>query len=646
MLSHRTLVAAVCAFGALVLAAPARAADSCVSASGTPGCFATIQGAHDDAGTVDGDRINIEAGTYSEDQIVVTKGVQLIGAGGTTIIDGGDAVNLPSAGTLRLNALGDDIGVANLTIRNAGTTGASPGDETTAAITVKGVGALGRTYRITNIEIQGRGATGNDYGLWADNSDVDLEVHGNTITGTGFNPVLLEKHRGASDFDTNFIRGATTSSTVIFLMSYGDDRVSAPQRFTNNDIGNGSTGISVNGAFGGGADEGGFRDVEIAGNTITDTANGIRLSNQSTEASGANGVIFEPVITDNRLFPLAASGTGVDVIGSVVRPRISGNQIVDYDVAGARFASAVAGHGQVGADLVGNAFFGNAAAVENASGDHVGAHDNWWGCNEGPGAAGCQTIAGGDVHADTWLVLRASATPPSIETGGEVASIDTDMTTNSAGTGVLVGPSGPEAAFSTTLGTIGASPSAMFLGTASTTLTSGATAGTAQVDVTVDNETITVPVTFTEPPDDTGTQTGTSSGSSTPGAGPTTIVVTSPSLGGTVLAPALRLVNPDLTGVYPSGRFFLHAVVQGPGTLLARGTVARPGASAGNRLAGRRYTVRGATVVRLRMRLPRSARRALNRGRRVTARLAVTFTPRGGGTPLTRGVALRLARRG
>jgi hypothetical protein len=344
------------------------------------------------------------------------------------------------------------------------------------------------------------------------------------------------------------------------------------------------------------------------------------------------------------LFPgAAAPGTGIDVVGGVVRPLLSGNWITDYDVAGVRFTNAGAGHGQAGADLEGNALFGNAVGVQNATAEHVGAENNWWGCNEGPGAAGCDTTAGPDVHADPWLVLRASATPPSIETGGEVASIDADLLTNSDGSGVLVGPTGPTAAFTTTLGTIGPSPTGMVLGTASTTLTSGATAGTAQVDVTVDNETVTVPVTFTAPPDDTP---ATTSPGSTAGAGPTTIVVTSPSLGGPVLAPALRLINPDLTGVYPSGRFFVHAVVQGPGTLLARGTVARPGGAAGNRLAGRRYTVRNANVVRLRMRLPRAARRALNRGRRVTARVTVTFTPRDGGPPLTRGIALRLGRRG
>src|SRR4051794_10348156 len=116
------VLAAAASLLALASAAPAYAADSCVNTTGSGGCFTSIDDAIADAGTGNGDTITVAAGTYQEDQVLVDKGVSIIGAGaGKTIIDGNDA-SLGSTGVLRLTGNADQT-VRGLSIREIGGVG-------------------------------------------------------------------------------------------------------------------------------------------------------------------------------------------------------------------------------------------------------------------------------------------------------------------------------------------------------------------------------------------------------------------------------------------------------------------------------------------------------------------------------------------
>jgi len=127
--SHGAVVALLIALFALVLLAQhAKAASHCVNPAGSGGCFASIQAAIDDAGTVDGDTIAVAPNnplqtTYQE-HITVGKNVTIIGTDATTtIVDGtnnGTTFTINVGKTVSISGVTITTG-SPLTIDNGGT---------------------------------------------------------------------------------------------------------------------------------------------------------------------------------------------------------------------------------------------------------------------------------------------------------------------------------------------------------------------------------------------------------------------------------------------------------------------------------------------------------------------------------------------
>ena len=149
----------------------------------------------------------------------------------------------------------------------------------------------------------------------------------------------------------------------------------------------------------------------------------------------------------------------------------------------------------------GNRLVGNDDGIRSTN-PAVDAENNWWGCNGGPGAAGCDTVDG-SVDADPRLVLGLSANPTSIATGGASSQLTAEIGANSAGQPVGSDVfDGEDVVFATDRGTI--QTPRTFAGTTATgTLTSGASAGTATVSGTYDNQTSQAQVTFVAPEPET-----------------------------------------------------------------------------------------------------------------------------------------------
>ena len=146
------------------------------------------------------------------------------------------------------------------------------------------------------------------------------------------------------------------------------------------------------------------------------------------------------------------------------------------------------------------------------TGGTVTAENNWWGCNDVPGAAGCDTVSG-TADVDPRLDLKVTATPATI-LGGGTSSVKADVLTNSNGAAVLpVVLNGPFVDFSATNGTMSPPSIALVNLMATSNYTNTSCPGPATVMAALDNGTddasitINCPTTTTTLPPTTTTTT-------------------------------------------------------------------------------------------------------------------------------------------
>ena len=124
------------------------------------------------------------------------------------------------------------------------------------------------------------------------------------------------------------------------------------------------------------------------------------------------------------------------------------------------------------------------------------ATNNWWGCSFGPGTGGSGCVgtpngAAGAVTSAPFLILTATASPPSIGPGSS-STVTANLTLNSANTDTSAGgtvPNGIVAAFAGTLGTFATPTATTTSGKATDLFTNSGGAGLASVNATVDGQT-------------------------------------------------------------------------------------------------------------------------------------------------------------
>jgi hypothetical protein len=159
-----------------------------------------------------------------------------------------------------------------------------------------------------------------------------------------------------------------------------------------------------------------------------------------------------------------------------------------------------------------NRIVGNGVGVNNNdTDDAVDATNNWWGCNAGPGNPGCDTVTVGPpaffhgplpvVLTDPNLVLSLASQKPALALNGDTSKINANLRFNSDGD-EFDKPIVPDhtVTFATSLGSISPLTDLMHLGNAFSVLTSGPTAGVANVTAMLDNQTVTLGVPFNGPP--------------------------------------------------------------------------------------------------------------------------------------------------
>jgi CSLREA domain-containing protein len=206
--------------------------------------------------------------------------------------------------------------------------------------------------------------------------------------------------------------------------------------------------------------------------------------------------------------------------------------------------------------------FGNIAAGATGFGSTGGAltlADDWWGCNAGPqappGGNGCDTVSNPSASTP-WLVLQGSAAPPAIPIGGS-STVTADVTHDSASAQIVSGfiPDGTSLTFAGTLGTVAPSPNTTISGVTSTNFTAGLVGGAGAVAITLDGQTISVPLAVLGPATITataGTPQATSLSSPFPVALQATVLdsASAPLVGVTVTFTA---PSSGPSGTFPSG---------------------------------------------------------------------------------------------
>ncbi len=199
--------------------------------------------------------------------------------------------------------------------------------------------------------------------------------------------------------------------------------------------------------------------------------------------------------------------------GASVNFSISGSTFLDNIVTSATHTDGLGGalavnSGEVSVNFC--RFFDNSADAGSAlfssviNSASVNALNNWWGCNAGPGASGCDNITGdgtggsfgSTVTFSPWIVMTLTPNPPAIQTGGSAVLTASFLQNSAAATlsaaNVSVLDGLPIAFDNPVLGTLsGAQTTIQSSGTATILFAAGGSPGTGHASAVVDNATAT-----------------------------------------------------------------------------------------------------------------------------------------------------------
>jgi hypothetical protein len=586
---------------------------------------ATIQHAVDEAEGFDW--VDIDAGLYEEEVVVDKPGLTLIGPGGPTrlgepqaVIDGGSGSAIrPEANAITIRNLKVTAGATGTPIR---TSGADVDDLWVHENIVSG-GSSG-----VRLEADGEGDS----------------IGYNVIEGTGagvrlgaasLSALTIKWNRFTSSIDEYAVL-ADSSATIEGLTLEGNE-MPVPARITGlvkeqwseeNDI-TGNTfestqgpQLAINGLearvmrnrFEGHGSAGCLQILGNQGGLTPSSDILVSLENEFVECD-PYGIELGPEVDDISIYGNVFPGTSHGVVASGASPwdvtgrvRIEGNRIVGTTHRG----------------------------VDNRASGTLNARQNWWGCNAGPGKAGCDAASAGVDSSDN-VRLEARIGPRTDEydgiielpTGysialdpGEGAEVAAILTSNGSGINLGIPTEGVPVSFSSSMGTLFSATSNFQNGWTMNLFTAGPTPGLGSIVVSMDNQQTLVPVTIR-------------------GATTSTAPTTTPSAMPIKTPRALTLVVPRkrdrLAGRWATVGLVSCAdscrIAPGRAQIIIghhsyRGTVAPRG------------TLAAGSTTPIRVALSRSALRALRR--LGSARIRVTVTVRGASQTTTRLISVRV----
>ena len=333
------------------------------------------------------------------------------------------------------------------------------------------------------------GSTGDARAWFLVNTGIDLTVENLGFNGNGRLIYQAFRHRGTGSFDncsfTNIQYNPSSAYAGFGIVAFGGNVDITNCTFS----GIGRVGVLAFGA--------GLTGSTIENNSYTGKGAGNWLD-YGLEAGGGAVVIFRNNVISGNLGVAGDGSTSAGILvttffgpgttADVVSNNLSGSStglFVGFDPRDTSTVNAFT-----------NRIASNATGLQSTSNSvTTTAEDNWWGCNAGPGAAGCDPVTG-LVDADPWLLLGIDAIPTVVTAGG-FSDVTADLLIDSDGTdtsGLGTVPDNITVDFTATLGTVSPPTTGTSAGTAMTTFVANATSGTATVDATVDNQTVSIDI--------------------------------------------------------------------------------------------------------------------------------------------------------
>jgi hypothetical protein len=460
---------------------------------------ATIQHAIDEADP--GDSVNVAAGVYDE-SLTIDKPLWLRSQAGVPTYWYEPETRIEAGSGTAITVESSKVQIEGFEIA---TTGIGP------AIRVAGASA-------DELQVGENVISGGSSGLHIEAGGEDDRIHGNVIEGTG-DGIRLS---GAKYTDL-LIRGNTFTATIDEYAVLADSSGTIEHLDMESNEADAPVRIAARVTEG---QKGEDEESEISGNTFGSTvgpqlavdAAEVRIMRNSFNGRGSAGCLRilgsqdGLVPSEHVLVSIENEFRDCDPYGIELGPQVDHISIYDSEFPGSHDGVLVSGaspwdvtgHVQIGDNrIVGTTHLG----VENKASGTVDAENNWWGCNAGPGAQGCDGASSG-VNAEDNITLGALVGPRKKETGiielprgssitlnpgeqAEVAAVLID------GEGIVLGASTKfvPVGFSSSLGSFSPSSSPFQNGWTRSFFTAGSTPGQGSIVVSFDNQRTLVPVT-------------------------------------------------------------------------------------------------------------------------------------------------------
>jgi hypothetical protein len=348
----------------------------------------------------------------------------------------------------------------------------------------------------------------------------NTDVVNNTIFWGAGGGIWIENSAGGGTGTLTLTGGSVSSNSTSengggLYVATPPAAMSATNTIFNANVSNPNVNSSDPGGFG---DAGGLYFTNRSGSPATPQTvlNGLTITGNTAVEEGGGietyaGILLENSVVSGNSTSNRGGGFYTEIADPEVAPTITSTNLLNNSATTSGGAAYVGNDNpSSGVSLLMNLdrIFGNTSTVgtnglaTNSPGKAT-ATDNWWGCNGGPGATGCQNADSG-ATTNPWAVFHFSATTStSINVGGSVSyalTMDTDSNGASiTGAFPAVSSSNYPITFSLTsaLGTAPANATFNSAGTDSFSQTYDS-AGTGSISATFDNQKDSIPLTVSQ----------------------------------------------------------------------------------------------------------------------------------------------------